>query len=255
MPQSPCRGLRHCSGLRERDNWPECASFERAGGTIPTNRPPLPPPRPRSQTPGSEMQSQGPRGPRRVRLVLRASPPPRHRLPPLGSGSLSLTGRWGGRRLPAGSTQPGRATPQATPRIPPPRLPPTPAPPPLPAGGSSRRRPPLPGPSGRRAGRQGGRRERAPRRKHFLMWWLRGAGAAPGGLLGTADRLGTSWPRWYGAAAGTWASSAGRDQEGRPPALFVPQSVFLLPEKEVIPLPVGQTLCLPDFPAFVGKRP
>lgn len=225
---------------------------------------PYKPPPPAPRGPGHRLQSlrckarvQGPRSPRQVRLVLRASPPPRHRLrlPPLGSGSLSLTGRWGGRRLPAGSTQPGRATPQAASRISPPRLPPTPAPPPLPAGGSSRRRPPLPGPSGRRAGRQGGRRERAPRRKHFLMWWLRGAGAVPGGLLGTADTLGASWPPWHGSAAGTWASSAGRDQEGRPPALFVPRACSSFPEKEVIPLPVGQTLCLPYFPAFVGKWP
>lgn len=180
MPRSPCREIRHCSGLLERDNWPECVPWKGPEGFLQGDHPSR---RPRSQTPGSEMVKPGSRWPQT--FPVRPPPPP---WSPAGQAwSLWSAGRWGGRGLPAGPTQPGRATPSGRrppPPIPPPRRPP--APPPLPAGGSSRRRPPLPGPSGR----QGGRRERAGRANTSLCGGSAGPGQRPGGCWGRRTRPG-----------------------------------------------------------------
>lgn len=207
------------------------------------------------------MQSQGPRGPRRVRLVPRASPPPCHRATASAARQPGPC-RWPG----AGAGEGFRPVPPSQagrPLRPPPALPNSDCPPHLactpplhPPTPPPLRCPPLPGPSRRRAGRQEGGGSKRPGENISLCGGSAGPGRRPGGCWGRRTRWG---PRGH---PGTAAQRPGpgphlpdkTKREGPLPCLS-PGACSSFPEKEVIPLPVGQTLCLPDFPAFVGKRP
>lgn len=205
-----------------------------------------------------------------------ACPRPPHRV-----ARVPVVGRrWGGRRLPAAPTRPGRATPSGrraghayprTPLPPPPRAlrpPPAPSPPSCSASPArGRLLPPAPAPAlpvretaGGEAGREAGAsgplpRGRAAQAQTFpYVVAPRGQGGARGaaGDGGHARGLAATLALGPLPRAGTAASSGGRDQEGRPPALFVPRSVSVVPLE-------GSGHCLwaipslPEFPCVCGK--